>query len=80
MIQPQTPYKAQGRFIASKVLGLREWWKIRHSSCFCINCKLGTGACINNHLVLPWERKQLLGGKLNDATINHWEKVNECDV
>ena len=54
--------------------------EIRHSSCFCINCKLGTGACINNHLVLPWERKHLLGGKLNDATINHWEKGYEHDV
>ena len=29
---------------------------------------------------MPWERKQLLGGKLKDATINHWEKVYECDV
>ena len=29
---------------------------------------------------MPWERKQLLGGKLKDATINHWEKVHEHDV
>ena len=61
-------------------VGLEGLVEIRHSSCFCINCKLGTGACSNNHLVLQWERKQLLGGKLNDATINHWEKVYECDV
>ena len=27
--------------------------EIRHSSCFCTNCKQGTGICINNHLVFP---------------------------
>ena len=52
-------------------VGLEGMVEIRHSSCFCTNCKQGTGVCINNHLVLPWERKQLLGGKLKDATINH---------
>ena len=61
-------------------VGLEGMVEIKHSSCFCTNCKQGTGVCINNHLVLPWERKQLLGGKLKDATINHWEKVYECDV
>ena len=35
--------------------------EIRESSCFCINCRGGQGECTNNHLVLPWQRKKLLG-------------------
>ena len=61
-------------------VGLEGMVEIMHSSCFYTNCKQGTDVCINNHLVLPRERKQLLGGKLKDATINHWEKVYERDV
>ena len=35
--------------------------EIRESSCFYINCRGGQGECTNIHLVLPWQRKKLLG-------------------
>ena len=48
--------------------------EIRGSSCFCINCRGEQGECTNNHLVLPWQRKKLLGNVHVNMT-NHWNGV-----
>ena len=48
--------------------------EIRELSCFCINCRGGQGECANNHLLLPWQRKKLLGNVDVNMT-NHWNDI-----
>ena len=60
------------------MLGVEGVVEITESSCFCINCGGGQGECTNNHLVLPWLRKKLLGNVHVNMT-NHWNDVYISD-
>ena len=61
-----------------KSVGVEGVVEIRESSCICINCRGGQGECINNHFILPWQRKKLLGNVHVNMT-NHWNHLYICD-
>ena len=61
-------------------VGLEGVVEIRQSSCFCPNCIVGEGECYNQHLVLEWKKKKLVGERELDVKMNHWHNVYMSDV
>ena len=41
---------------------------------------MGEGKCYNQHLVLEWKKKKLVGERELDVKMNHWHNVYASDV
>ena len=54
--------------------------EVRESSFFCINCRSECDVCKNKHLVLPWQKKILLGSVDTENIKNHWQDVYKHDA
>ena len=54
--------------------------EVREASCFCINCRGGCYECKNKHLVLPWQKKNLLGSVDTENIKHYWQNVYKYDV
>ena len=61
-------------------VGMEGIVEVRESSCFCINCRGGHDVCKNKHLVLPWQKKNLLGSVDTENIKHHWQDVYKSDV
>ena len=60
-------------------VGMEGIVEVRESSYFCINCRGGCCVCKNKYLVLPWQKKNLLGSIDTENIRHHWQDVYKHD-
>ena len=58
-------------------VGIPDIVEVRDSSCFCTNCRHGTGPCLNQRLVLNWEPKNIISKQKPTSYYNYWNDVYE---